>query len=356
MRRMLTMMAAAGVVFAAFGGDDDEGMPEEGVTKVVLKLAAVDTPSTRSTKWNPPNIPMHLNELPHSEAEIQAADPVQALAMISENRKVRVQNQQIKGAIALQQYKDAMEHYKGMKAKLEGTVFGRQVLLAVDKFAGAAGENFDPDCIEFFHNMDAVAESDEAALISGKKSGDDLMTAPYFIKLIFDDPRIETQKGMVSGTEMKRTTAKIGLTYEVQALSGKMVTSGNIKKEKSIRESGAVQRSGDEQSLIVDTLEEAIVEAAKRINAHFVAKITVKVVPAKKDKEFDADSATLEIDGVSQEIGNEISIMKGRHTITVDLDDYKQKGSIRFDIRKSGPVKITLRKEEPKKDKDADGE
>lgn len=32
--------------------------------------------------------------------------------------------------------------------------------------------------------------------------------------------------------------------------------------------------------------------------------------------------------------------MKGKHTITVDLDGYKQSGSIRFDIRKSGQIKM----------------
>ena len=58
----------------------------------------------------------------------------------------------------------------------------------------------------------------------------------------------------------------------------------------------------------------------------------------------------LEIDGVSHEIGDEISIMKGKHTITVDLDGYKQSGSIRFDIRKSGQIKIKMKKVAEKKE------
>ena len=120
----------------------------------------------------------------------------------------------------------------------------------------AAGECFDPDCIEFFHNMDASGEADEAALISGKKGDDDLMVAPYFIKLIFDDPQTKVMQGMVAGSEMKRTTVKIGLTFEVQALSGKIITSGNVKKEKSERETsmGGV----DEKSLVIDAIDEAL--------------------------------------------------------------------------------------------------
>ena len=343
------MMVAAAMCAASCACADDELAPE-GVQKVVLKISTVETPSTRAEKWNPPQVPVSAKALPFSESDIQSASPEEALRMDRANRMTRFENNRKQAALAMQQYRDAMAHFKGTKAKLEGTAFGRQILLAVDKFAGAAGECFDPDCIEFFHNMDAAGEADEAALISGKKGDDDLMTAPYFIKLVFDDPQTKVMQGSVAGTEMKRTTVTIKLTYQVQALSGKTITSGNIRKEKSERETsmGGV----DEKALVVDAIDEALQEAAKRINAYFVAKTTIKIIPAKKDKEFDADSATIEIDGVSREIGEEISLMKGRHTITVDLDGYKQSGSIRFDIKKSGQIKIKVKKVEEKKEKD----
>lgn len=344
---MKKLMMVGVAVFAAACAIADEELTPEGINKVVLKISQVETPSTRAEKWNPPQIPVSAKELPFSESDIQSASPEEALKMDRANRMTRFENNRKQAQIAMQQYRDAMAHFKGTKAKLEGTAFGRQILMAMDKFAGAAGECFDPDCIEFFHNMDASGEADEAALISGKTGDDDLMTAPYFIKLIFDDPKTEVMKGFVGGTEMKRTTVKIGLTYQVQALSGKMITAGNIKTKKSMRETsmGGV----DEKSLVVDAIDEALMEAAKKINAHFVAKATIKVIPSKKDKEFDADSATVEIDGVSREIGEEISIMKGRHTITVDLDGYKQVGGIRVDIRKSGQIKIKVKKVEEKK-------
>lgn len=344
---MKRLMMAGVAVFAAACTIADEELTPEGINKVVLKISQVETPSTRAEKWNPPQIPVSAKELPFSESDIQSASPEEALKMDRVNRMTRLENNRKQAQIAMQQYRDAMAHFKGTKAKLEGTAFGRQILMAMDKFAGAAGECFDSECIEFFHNMDASGEADEAALISGKTGDDDLMTAPYFIKLIFDDPKTEVMKGFVGGTEMKRTTVKIGLTYQVQALSGKMITAGNIKTEKSMRETsmGGV----DEKSLVVDAIDEALMEAAKKINAHFVAKATIKVIPSKKDKEFDADSATVEIDGISREIGEEISVMKGRHTITVDLDGYKQVGGIRVDIRKSGQIKIKVKKVEEKK-------
>ena len=124
-----------------------------------------------------------------------------------------------------------------------------------------------------------------------------------------------------------------------------------MKAVKQLKSTGAVQLSGVEDGLLIDAIEEALNEAAKRINNHFVAKVTIKAVSAggKKDKDFDAEAATIEIDGVSADLDSEISIMKGKHTIIVDLDEYKQKGSVSFNIKKSGPVKIVLKKAAPKK-------
>lgn len=335
------LMVIATVCATSYTWADELETIPEGIQKVVLKISTVETPSTRAEKWNPPKVPVSANALPFSESDIQSASPEEALRMDRANRQTRYENNRRSAQLALERYRDAMNHFKGTKAKLEGTAFGRQILMAMDKFAGSAGEHFDPDCIEFFHNMDAIGEQEEAMLLSGQKQNEPI-SAPYFIKLIFDDPQTKTMTGFVAGTEMKRTTVKVGLTYQVQAMSGKIVTSGNIKKEKSERDSGV--GGVDEKALVVEAIDEALDEVAKRINSFFVAKASIKIIPTKKDKDFDAETATIEIDGVSVDAGEEISIMKGRHTITVDLDGYKQAGSIRFDIKKSGQIKIKVKK------------
>lgn len=343
-------LAVAGVVGYAIGAEGDESAPE-GTQKVMLKIATVETVGTRTQRtWNPPAQPMAFQELPYSESDIANATPEEAAKMARENRAQRLKNQSIQAAIAIDAYQKAQEHFEGVKKQLEGTVFGKQVILAVDKFAGSAGEHFDSDCIEFFHRMDND-ESDKEQFLKDMGSADTLC-APYFIKLIFDNPRIESGKVLMNGQEMKRTKITIAVSYQVQALNGRMATSGNVKKEKTLKSSGAVQRTGSEESAIIDTIEDALADVAKRINNHFVAKVTIKAVSAggKKDEDFDADSATIEIDGASAELDSEISIMKGPHKIVVDLDEYKQKGSVSFNIKKSGPIKIVLKKAAPKKE------
>ena len=351
MKKMLiAALAVAGVMGFAFG-DDGETAPE-GTQKVMLKIASVDTVGTRTQKtWNPPAQPMALQEMPYSEADIQNATPEEAGKMVKANRERRLANQKLQAAIAMDAYNKAVEHFEGVKKQLEGTVFGKQVILAVDKFAGAAGEHFDSDCIEFFHRMDND-EGDKEQFLKDMNSAE-TVSAPYFIKLVFDNPRIETGKIQMSGQEIKKTKITIGVTYQVQALSGKMATAGNVKKEKVLKSTNAVVREGQDEGAIIDTMEEALVEVAKRINKHFVAKVTINAISAggKKDKDFDAEAATMEIDGISQELDSEITLMKGKHTITVDLDEYKQKGSVTFDIKKDGKIKISLKKDAPKKEK-----
>ena len=347
MKKILVMAAmVAGMIVVAVGADEESA--PEGTQKVMLKIATVETVGTRTGRtWNPPAAPLTLQEMPHTEQEIQNATPEEASKMVKANRDRRLANQKIQATIALEAYAKASEHYEGVRKQLEGTVFGKQVILAVDKFAGSAGEQFDSDCIEFFHRMDND-EGDKEQFLKDMNSAETL-SAPYFIKLVFDNPRIESGKVTMNGQEMKRTKITIAVSYQVQALNGRMATSGNVKKEKILRSSNAVTREGQDENAIIDAMEEALVEVAKRINNHFVVKVTVNAT-AGKDKEFDAESATMEIDGVSQDLDTEITLMKGKHTITVELDDYKQKWSTRFEIKKSGKVKIVMKKAPPPKE------
>ena len=273
---MFAALAALGVAWSACAADSEEETAPEGTQKVVLKISTVETVGTRTGKtWNPPAMPMAVQKVPFTEADIQNASQEEASKMLKENRARLLANQKVQAAIAFDAYQKATEHYEGVKKQLEGTTFGKQVILAIDKFAGAAGEHFDSDCIEFFHRMDND-EGDKEQFLKDMGSADTL-SAPYFIKLVFDNPRIESGTVTMNGQEMSRTKYTIAVTFQVQALNGRMATSGNVKKEKVVKSSGAVVRSGSEDGALIDLMEEALVEVAKRINNHFVAKIWEKL-------------------------------------------------------------------------------
>lgn len=351
---MNKLMIAALVATASCALFADDGEVEAGTQKVILKISTVETVGTRTEKtWNPPAMPSAVQEVPYNEADMATATPEEARQMARANRERRLSNQAAQAAQAFKAYQDASQHYEGVKKQLEGTTFGRQVILAVDKFAGMAGEYFDPDCIEFFHRMD-MDEGDKESFLKDMSSAE-VITAPYFIKLVFDDPRIESGKVVMNGQEITRKKITQGITYQVQDLRGKMITSGNVRKDKMSKSTNAVITSGKDDNMMIDVIEEALAEVAKRINKFFVAKSTIKLIGPKKDSDFDPDAATIEIDGVQQDADTEFSVMKGSHTIVVDLDGFKQKGSTKFQIRKDGTIKISLKKEAAKKEaKDSD--
>ena len=343
LKRILASLFVSMMLPVCFAQNEEADSEQDGIQKVILKISTVETVGTRTQKtWNPPAQPMALQELPYNEQDMAKATPEEARRMARENQARRLDNQEIQAALAIKAFVEASKHYEGVKKQLEGTTFGRQVILAVDKFAGMAGEYFDSDCIEFFHRMD-MDEGDKESYLKDMKTSD-LVTAPYFIKLVFDDPRFETGKVNMNGQEIKMTKVVMAVTYSVQSLSGKIITSGNVKKEKKNRSTNAVATNGVDDAMMIDLMEEALAEVAKRINKFFVAKASIKLIGPKKDEDFDPESATIEIDGTQYDADEEFSIMKGTHTIVVDMDGFKQKGSTRIVIKKDGSIKISLKK------------
>lgn len=344
MKKMMVGVVAAVISMAGVAADSgtSEKMPE-GAGKLLLKISTVETPDTRTSKtWDPPELPIQNQELPWSEADIARATPDKANKMLEENHAARAKNRQVAAELAYRNWAAADEYFRGVKGKLEGTTYGRQIIMALDKFSGYAGQYFNPNCIEFFHRMDNPEGAKERFLQD--MGSPDTLACAYFIKLVFDDPRQESGTVNMNGQQMKNTKYTQTLTYEVQNLSGKMVASGNIRKDKMQRTSNAVAREGAESNIIVDLIDECLAEAAKAINDRFVAVVTVEAVSAqgKKDEDFDAGAASLEIDGVSQQLDTEIAMLKAKHKVVVDLDGYKQKGSTTMDIQKSGPVKVVM--------------
>ena len=334
------VLAAATPVLAQAPAGDDASVPQ-GTKKLMLKISTVETSETRHQKtWNPPAMPLEMQEKPYSEAQIMQATPEEAARMRAKNEAAGDAQRVANAAIALRNWKNADDNMRGVQAKLQGTSYGRQIILALDKFAGEAGTYFDPDCIEFFHRMDMDEGQQEQFMQDMSDPG--MLAAPYFIKLIFDDPREETGVVQMNGQQIKMSKYMQTVTYEVQDLQGKMIASGNVKQEKQIRTSNAVQRGGTSGSEQVAVLEDALVEVAKRINDRFVAKVSFTLVGPKKDEDFDENAGTIMVDGDGHSSGDEFTILKGPHIVEVEMDGYKRTGSSKLTITKSQDYKIPM--------------
>ncbi len=339
--KTITILAAA-LLCASTAFAQDASAPE-GSKKIMLKLSSVETATTRHmSTWAPPAKPSVLSEKPYSEAQIMNATPEEAERMRKKNEAAADAQRLANAAIALENWRAADQHMKGIQAQLEGNAYGRQIILALDKFAGAAGEYFDKDCLEFFHRLDTSEAMQEQAL-NDAFSDRETAAAPYFVKLIFDDPREETQTVQLNSVdEIKMTKYTQVVTCEVQDMQGKMVFAKNVKAEKKSKSSNAVTTGGTSGNALIEALDEALTMVAKAINDNFVAKVSFTLVGPKKDEDFDENAGTIMVDGEGHASGDEFSILKGSHIVEVEMDGYKRSGSPKLTINASKEYKIPM--------------
>ncbi len=339
-RIAVVFSCTAVLAVSAFAQGGDASVPQ-GTKKLMLKISTVETAGTRHQKtWDPPAKPLELTEKPYSVAQIMQATPEEAERMRAKNEEVEEDQRQANALIAIENWVAVDAHMKGIQAQLEGNAYGRQIILALDKFAGEAGTYFDPDCIEFFHRADMDEGQKEQYIQDMSDPG--VLAAPYFIKLIFDDPREETGVVSMNGQQIKMAKYMQTVTYEVQDLQGKIAASGNVRQEKQVRTSNAIVRGGTDGNEQIAVLEEAIAEVAKRINDRFVARVSFTLVGPRNDENFDEYAGTIMVDGEGRSSGDEFSILKGPHEVDVDMAGYKRTGSTRLVVSQSQNYKIPM--------------
>ena len=335
---MLGITATAALAQTPAGGD--ASVPQ-GTKKLMLKISTVETPDTRMQKaWSPTPPPMEATTPPHSEADIMNADPETAKRYRAENDDYRDQMYRINANAALKAWQESNQHMKDTWDRLANSTFGKQVIIAVDKFAGEAATYFDSDCIEFFHRMDMDEGQKEQFMQDMSDPG--MLAAPYFIKLVFDTPREDEGTVTMNGQEIKMVKTMQTVTFSVQDNQGKVITGGNIKQEKQKRTSGAIQTSGTAGTEQVEVLEMCLAEIAKKINDRFVAKVSFTLTGPKKDDDFDENAGTIMVDGDGHTSGDEFSILKGPHIVEVEMENYKRTGSPKLTITKSQNYKIPM--------------
>ena len=309
--------------------------------KLVLRISAVETVDTRTEKSGPGFVPVP-SELqnrvpPYSDAQIAQATPEQAKEMAKKNAEAADEHHRAMMAVAWDNWQRTQDYMQGVKAKLLGTAFGRQINQALDKFAGYAAQTFNPECIEFFHRLDNV-EGNAESKFSGKE-GMNVYAGAYFIKMVFDDPAERSATTSVGGGQMSRTFLVQRASVQLQDCGGKVEFADNIKAEKAIVGASAEEK----REAVVELIEECLKQMAAKINDHFVATVSFKVVPPAKDEDFDPDSCTLEVDGVARQLGEEIGLLKtSLHSVAVECDGYRQKSNQKMKLAKSGEVKIPM--------------
>lgn len=340
MKKLVCLIGAAAATVSLLAAEEvAEIETQKAPGKMMLRIASVETPDTRSEKsWTPPRIPAAAKKLPWSEADIQKASPQDALKMKRENSAQEESNAAAARAVAIANYNDSVVFMRGVREKLQNTDFGRQVMQAIDKFAGYASQEFNSDCIEFFHQLDAIDGKDFAKFTTGH--GPEVHVDQYFIKMIFDDPASKTATQQIGGDELSRTFFTQRVTYQVLDHGGKVVD-GNVITKKSSEVDASKEEVAEQR---VELMESCLREIAKGINNKFVATMTFDAVSTvKNDEEFNADAVSLVVDGTERSLGEKIGLLKAdTHIVEVSLDGYRQKGAKEMKFTSSGTKKLQM--------------
>lgn len=311
--------------------------------KIMLKIASVETAGMRLNKaWDPPAKPTAATAIPYTETDILNAQPEDAERMMNKNQAVREANFAANAMIGWKNWEAADAHQRACRSQLEGSAYGRQIILAIDKFAGECGTCFDSDYIEFFHHLDSD-EGEKEQFVQNMGSPD-ILAAPYFIKLVFDDPREESGTVSLNGNNITMTKYTINITCQVQDLSGKMIFAKNMKQTKTVRRSNAIDYSSTGGYDLIETLEEGLSEVAKAINEHFVIQVSFELAGPSGDDAFDGGTARIFVDGDEYVVGDEITVVAGQHNVEVRMDGYKQAGSANMTLGKAKTYTIKMSK------------
>lgn len=150
----------------------------------------------------------------------------------------------------------AERHYEETKMQREGNAFGRQCILAAEKFNAAAARHFNDEWLKLYSRK-----------LWTKKEREDFVREMggqgtiYFVTLSIDSPVVQTTG---NGSVM----VAVGVSYSVMSPKGKVFTSGRAKKSMASR--NRVAQSTD--VLVLAAMEASFDEVARRINDHFVVR------------------------------------------------------------------------------------
>ena len=342
MKKLMCLIGAAAAAGSLLAADESAEVSTSKVQpKVMLRISAPETPDSRLPEWKPSAQPPVLEMVPYSPEQIDKAKPEEVKRMLDDNARVERANFSAKQRFQAENWKSHDDYIKGVRGKLGGTAFGKQVLIAVDKFTGIAMGEFDSDCIEVFNYNDAAEQNDTAAFQS-KGGGMKVYKETYYLKMIFEQPSMMSSSLAVGGRQINHKFWTQKLSFQVKDSGGKAVCGdkGEIKEEYDSTNDSAELA----EEVRVELMERCMRKAAKMISDFFVAKVVFKAVSTtKNDEEFNEDAATLTVDGIDRSFGDEIGLLKAyTHDVRVEMDGYKQKGGKTMKFTKSETKKIQM--------------
>jgi len=329
----LAFFAAANLPFGHMAWAQEE-VPD---TRIRLLLATIETPDTRSDGFLKV-VTLPKPEKPYSDADLGRMSGSGLSRAQEENADAARAHRRANAQIFYEEYRRRVALQEEIARKAKTTAAGRNLILARDWFAANMHEH--GELFETIFRMDDQEAQEEKFYT--ETDALDVAKSSYFVKIVVNDPKeTKSTKRMPGGNMLTRTTTKQLVTIHIQDLKNKMVFSKDFEAEKVSGESSVVMKSGDDD-VLGTLLRECLKMAAKGIAEKFSVKLVVKLKGPKGDEDFDADNATLTLNGREVSVGEAITCVKAEYEVKVEMDGY-QTYKKKFDFAsESGTVTKTI--------------
>lgn len=334
MRYICGMIASFALVVTVFAENQD--------TRIRLLFSTVETPDTRTDSLQDTVQPPQLN-IPHSAADMQAMKGDELQQAKWENAAAIREHNRLIGDICWQEYQRRVKRQDDIMKKANATQMGRILILMRDWFA-ASMSPYDDIFVSVFRVDGETARKE--TFFDGREEMD-VETSTYFIKLIVNDPHQKSSKIYTQGGgTLEKTTTSLVITVQVQDMQNRMIFTRNVE-ESIVEGSSSAKATSGSDDVLGRLTRKCLEKAAKEVADKFSVQLTVKVKGPKGDKDFDAEDATITVNGSEVSHNSPQRYPKGKYTIAVEMDGYETSEK-EYDLStSSGNVTktITLKKE-----------
>ena len=335
-----TLLSLAMLCAASVHAEEDE--------KIAIVLGAFATPDTRlSDTFRPIPMPdMSDTSLPYTPEQIASLSGRAQASAIEANDRVMRANWAARTEVAWRNYERADQEQKIILQKLRDSTHGRILLTMRDTFASEILNSPFKKFFKVILRTDAIDTQTDAAL--QEKNDTCFAEAGYIVRLVVHDPERQIKRVKATDTiEITRVTLTEVMDLHVTDFSGNMIVSKTIEETVTEKRSNVTQMSGDDglrQKVIRQCLKSAVATLGEELVKY---NLTVEISSADKDDEdFDADNAEISLDGEEDlTAGESAEVARGKHTVTVSLDGYKEvKKTITIGDKLDTVLKLKLKK------------
>ena len=345
MKKILTMMMAAAVLFAAQAEEKKFQIPTNTnpgkICLLVTDVGTIDTVAgteeflAKIKKFN-------VDSAPEVSAADKAKDPNIAQREINFRFNDNVKRYNEQQAEIARQNRRMERILENLRTSIQG---GKQRDIIVAKNYLQSYLTQYSDFIQVIDRANTNLAEVEKAI--GGNDQQDIASACVFLTVIMQDLQEESTTVPVQNVMIKRTTYSQKAVGNLRDFNGNIITAFNVVAKTSRRQTSSSKSTGYNPAS--DLMENALKQIAEKIASYYVTSLEIKCAGPKGDEDFDADTAVFTVSG--KEFENGQKLCAGKHVLTAEVDGY-QPITRSINVRNNRPktvVKLKFKKLPPAK-------